>query len=390
MGQIYSFLGYENTVENNYHEAILCENFSCRLCWEVLTDPVQCQEKEDYFCRVCITRFLGSSQTCPLCKAELTVETLKPPSRIVDRVVSQLRKPRCSSVSTVVDGETRAVSGQIFIFGGGYNDEIGKSVEVFNWSTKTWTIVKDCLFLNRQGSFSFVYGKKILVCGGDLTEKIEYLNPSKNGYTSTVASVSLPDNAGCNGLLYEDRILTFYNGVVETSLELPGRSKTLLQEEICRNSPAGVHRFGNSICIVGGRENSMEKYDVVTNEMQMLPSLPYRVNDMASVVYKDNIILIGGCDGFESLNEVVMFNVTKQEYTRLPSMLEKRRSCAAVSTGDVIVAMGGENRGIESEDDNWTSLKTVEYYVIGDSTWQELPVMNLARVDATACVYKRT
>ena len=390
MGQIYSFLGYGNTVEDNYHEAILCENFSCKLCLEVLTDPVQCQGNEDYFCRACITRFLGSSQTCPLCKAELTLETLRSPSRVVDRVVSQLRKPRCSSVSTAVNGQTKTVSGQIFIFGGGYNDEIGKSVEVFNWSTKTWTIVKDCLFLNRRGSFSFVYGERILVCGGDLTEKIEYLNPSKNGYTSTVASVSLPANAGCNGLLYEDRILTFYKGVVKTSLELPGKSTTLLQEERCRNSPAGVHCFGNSIYIVGGRENSIEKYDVVTNEMQVLSSLPYRVDDMASVAYKDNIILIGGCDGLNSLSEVVMFNVTKQEYTRLPSMLEKRRSCAAVITGDVIVAMGGENRGIESKDDDWTSLKTVEYYVIGDSTWQDLPVLNLARVDATACLYKRT
>ena len=73
-----------------------------------------------------------------------------------------------------------------------------------------------------------------------------------------------------------------------------------------------------------------------------------------------------------------MFNVTTHEYRKLPSMLEKRSSCTAVIMGDVIVVMGGSNK---------TSLNTVEYYVIGDSEWKELPAMNLPRYGATACVY---
>ena len=73
-----------------------------------------------------------------------------------------------------------------------------------------------------------------------------------------------------------------------------------------------------------------------------------------------------------------MFNVTTHEYKKLPSMLEKRGWCTAVIMGDVIVVMGGYNK---------TSLNTVEYYVIGDSEWKELPAMNLPRYGATACVY---
>ena len=57
-------------------------------------------------------------------------------------------------------------------------------------------------------------------------------------------------------------------------------------------------------------------------------------------------------------------------------MLEKRRWCTAVIMSDVIVVMGGYN-----------NLNTVEYYVIGDSEWKELPVMNLARYFATSRVY---
>ena len=513
MGQIYSFLGYENTAGNNNQEALLLgENFSCKICLEVLHDPVQCQNNEHYFCRKCVTKHLGNSETCPLCMEQLTLETLRPAPRIVASVVSQLKKPRCSHVSrgceenvqveelllheqtcgyapvvcsnegcketvnrrdkesheteeckfrkitcescdeelvyvdyykkhqcsltlrkemdeiklrldeitdflkqnvatgtrhkvkletsaervhsnkqsnrqerpnknsTAICGEKNVVNGQIFIFGGGgYNDEIGKSVEVFNWSTKTWTLIKNCLFFQRWCSFSFLYGKKIMVCGGHYTERTEYLNPSESGYTATVASVSLPSNAKYNGLLHKDRILTFYRGVVETSLESPGESRTLLEGKQDRSVPAGVHCFGNNIYIVGGEKSSIEKYDVVKNEIKTLPSLPYEVSRMATVAYKDNIIILGGYDGSKSLDDVVMFNVTNQEYKKLPSLLETRYGCAAVIMGDMIVVMGGV-----VDDD---ALKTVEYYVIGDSAWQKLPAMNLARHDATACAY---
>ena len=481
------------------------DNFSCKICLKVLHDPVQCENNEHHFCRKCLTKHLENSETCPLCMDQLTLETLRPPSRIVLEIVSHLKKPRCCHVSrgctenvkvedvllheqtcgyapvvcsnegcketvnrrdqenhetkeckfrkitcescneelVCVDYEkhqctlrkemnefktrldemteslkqvvfaqgevieklkiydqsiknlqdplhrissttfqreaTVSVTGQIFIFGG-HDSETSKSFEVFNWSTKTWTLIKNCLFFQRCFSFSFIYGKKIMVCGGNHTERTEYLNPSESGYTATVASVSLPSNSKYNGLLYKDRILTFNNGVVETSLEPQGGSKTHLQEEIRRNESVGVHLFDDIVYIVGGQESKMEKYDVTKNEMETLPSLPYKVSWMATVAYKDNIIITGGHDGKEWLNDVVMFNVTTHEYKKLPSMLEKRSSCAAVMMGDVIVVMGGDNK---------TNLNTVEYYVIGDSEWQKLPAMNLARRAATACVWMK-
>ena len=488
------------------------DSFSCKICLEVLHDPVQCQNNEHYFCRKCITKHLENSETCPLCMDQLALETLRHAPRIVANVVSQIKKPRCRNVSrgctenievedvllheqtcgyapvvcsnegckdmvnrrdqesheteeckfrkitcescdeelvyvdyerhqctlrkemnevkseinevkshlnevneslkqvvlaqgevieklkvhnqrlddiqdclplfssAIVQREGKVfVNGQIFIIGGfGDGEEAGKSVEIFNWSTKTWTLIKSCLFYERRCSFSFIYGKKIMICGGYCTERIECLNPSETGYTATVASVSLPNNSKYNGLLYKDRILTFNNGVVETSLEPQGGSRTLLQEKIRRNQYVGVHLFGDNVYIVGGQESKMEKYDVTKNEMKTLPSLPYKVSDMATVVYKDNIIIIGGHDGKECLNDVVIFNVTTQEYQKLPSMLQKRRWCTAVVMGDVVVVMGGYNE---------LGLNTVEYYVIGDSEWKELPAMNVARYFATSRVY---
>jgi hypothetical protein len=113
---------------------------------------------------------------------------------------------------------------------------------------------------------------------------------------------------------------------------------------------------------------------------------------MATVAYKDNIIILGGqdCvpDMWSALNDVLMYNIHSLECKRLPSMLEKRSNCAAVIMSDVIVVMGGEIT-TERRDGyrRSTKLKTVEYYVIGDTTWQKLPAMNGTRARATACVY---
>ena len=275
MGQIYSFLGYGNTVRKNYQAEIPGRNFSCEICLQVLHDPVQCQSNEHYFCRKCITKHLENSETCPLCMDQLTLETLRSLPRRVANVVSELNKPCCRHVSggctknikvedvllhkqtcgyapvvwsndgckdmvnrrdqqsheteesklrkitcescnvcneelntqsyrqetrpytssTAIRTEKSVPKGEIFIFGGGNDEGIHKSFDVFNWSTKTWTLTENCLNFHRFWSYSFIYGNKIMICGGIPTERIEYLNPNESGYTATIASVSLSDNA---------------------------------------------------------------------------------------------------------------------------------------------------------------------------------------------------
>ena len=270
---------------NNELSSPFMDNFSCKICLEVLHDPVQCQNNEHYFCRKCITKHLENSETCPLCMDQLALENLRPVPRVIFEIISQLKKPRCRHVSrgctenvevedvllheqtcgyapvvcsnegcketvnkrdqeshetkeckfrkttcescdeelVYVDYEKHqctlrkeineiklqlkemndaikqisaaqakvanklkahdqsiknlqdplcstssakfkhkmaAVNGQIFIFGGEKRNDARKSFEVFNWSTKTWTLVKDCLFFQRFNSYSFLHGKK--------------------------------------------------------------------------------------------------------------------------------------------------------------------------------------------------------------------------------------
>lgn len=74
--------GFENAID---------KNFRCQICFNTLEDPVQCRTQQHYFCTWCLTQHLERSQTCPLCREELTLETLRPAPRIVANVLSQLK-----------------------------------------------------------------------------------------------------------------------------------------------------------------------------------------------------------------------------------------------------------------------------------------------------------
>ena len=67
------------------------EKFHCGICYNVYRDPVMCRHNQHIFCRGCITRHLMNSQTCPLCKDRLNVETLSEPPRILTECLSELR-----------------------------------------------------------------------------------------------------------------------------------------------------------------------------------------------------------------------------------------------------------------------------------------------------------
>ena len=61
--------------------------------------------------------------------------------------IKDIQDPLRHDSSTTLKREgTIIVNGKIYIIGGRYGDEIGKSVEVFNWSTKTWTLIKNFIF----------------------------------------------------------------------------------------------------------------------------------------------------------------------------------------------------------------------------------------------------
>ena len=291
-------------------------------------------------------------------------------------------------------------SSLIFVAGGSIHYS-NKSLEIFNWSTKTWTLHEDILFYPRQRSFCFPYKNSVMVCGGEHSNRIEYLNIKKDPITSHTLPVSLPKSRlfpGGKGTLCGNRILTFENSEVREIVLEPPRSSEVVASLAKYRRFYGVECFNGNIVVLGGESRTKEDhhevkgldivlyYNTSTNEVKELAPLPYGVSKMATVLYRDNVIVLGGEDrSGQPLNNVIMYNITKEENQKLPSMSQKRSACAAVIMEDVIVVMGGEEVH-KYYAGSRTSLKTVEYYVLGQDSWSELPPMHRERAGATACV----
>ena len=109
-----------------------------------------------------------------------------------------------------------------------------------------------------------------------------------------------------------------------------------------------------------------------------MPKLPVALSNMATVRWREEVVVLGGLDKeCEVLNDVFMYDCKTGKITVLPSMLEKRYNCCAIITGDTIAVMGGENEEDET-------VKTVECFTMGSSTWEYLPSMNKVRYNAVA------
>ncbi len=242
-----------------------------------------------------------------------------------------------------MDFELRSsISQDIVVAGGG-----DKSYEVFNCYTQKWTLHKDTLFFDHDDAFSFSYGEKIAICGGTDTNRVEYLNITNNRFAST-CRVQLPGTDCGKGVLCGDKILTFgQTSVLATSLKSPFKTTVLFAyKEGTKLSSHGVARVNeNAIAIVGGynfkskneTSDRVFMFNPITKRLTRLAPLPYGIAEAAVLVYKDNLVILGGTRSYnldsptgarflktESLNDVLMYNITEQQCRKMPRMVEKR------------------------------------------------------------------
>ena len=146
------------------------------------------------------------------------------------------------------------------------------------------------------------------------------------------------------------------------------------------NFSAVTQRMGEILSFNYKFTNTVLMYDATTNRCKQMSPLPFDVSLMATVSWKDNVIVIGGIDeNSRALNTVTMYNVNTEKSTMLPEMKKKRKGCAAVVTGNKIVLMGGR-------DEKGVNLNSVECYSFDTKVWEDLPPMLESRVFATAVV----
>ena len=108
-----------------------------------------------------------------------------------------------------IDNDTSQIKPSVVVAGGRGRSGNLRSVELFNWSTKTWSPLqhmKEC----REGASSFVYEDQLTVAGGwsDTIERIN-INPIVDSTQCTFSPAKLPDKLyGHSSIVYDERLIT--------------------------------------------------------------------------------------------------------------------------------------------------------------------------------------
>ena len=310
-------------------------------------------------------------------------------------VLAEMKEENAGKVRNTPSGDRE----NIIVAGGVRTD----SVEMFNWRQRTWSPLQS-MPEKRSGATSFVYNNHMTIAGGwsspVVVDNMIRMNIDPNPDLSThwndcpiklSAKLQYHSSVLCNDQLivtggYDGYLGAASDCIHEVQLVPPYNVKTLSRMPEPRQSH-NSEIFDDSLLIAGGRRtgdrkdnlNSVVLYDIRKNECKQLAPLPYEVSKMATVIWGDNIVVIGGIDKRgKALNTVIIYNVKTEQSHMLQSMKCKRFGCTAVVVGNNIVVLGGCAEG--------RALKSVEAFNFESNTWQELPEMSQARHYHTAVV----
>ena len=328
---------------------------------------------------------------------------------VTNNLKQTVQAPLLSTPSHTLSHYRGNVREDIIIAGGeGDNDQTLNSVEMFKWPEKTWVPLEP-MKQKRSRFASFVHKNTMFVAGGetedDNTEEVSsstYYDLEQIDLIGQVEQerekwihfpAKLPHRLTFHKcVIFQSRLIVigglinsknYSDGIYEVLLIPPYTSKLLSRLP----QPRAYHsaeRFNDNILITGGitfgTVESVVLYNVNDNTCKQMPPLPFALDEMATVTYGDNIILIGGADkDHTALNTVIMYNGKTGKSRMLPSMNHKREGCTAVITGSIIVVMGGR-------DDELKPLNSAEYFSFDTYSWKELPPMREARWRATSVV----
>ena len=286
----------------------------------------------------------------------------------------------------------------ILVAGSTWLSNTSKSTEIYSWEKNGWFGVLD---MNEQHccASSFIYNNQLFVIGGVNSKTIETFDLNKLPLKWEKCPGELPYRCqNHQTVVYQQRIINIgghnrdqsrrSDMISELQLTSPCTMKTLCQMPEPR-SCHGTEIFEDKFIILGGEGdqvhlNTVLEFDVNKNECKKMPPLPHPLSRMATVCWRDQVVVLGGCNEKEkALNDVFMYDCKTGKTTALPSMLEKRFKCCAVITGDTIVVMGGDN-------EKGKTLSSVECFTMGGSAWEYLPAMNKTRYGAVAEVLPST
>lgn len=148
---------------------------------------------------------------------------------------------------------------------------------------------------------------------------------------------------------------------------------------------------GKIYCFGGLTENKhpteiIEVYDIERNRWNYQGMLPTTLVDLASVVYKDDIYLLGGRTGVGAHNSLIRYDPETEEWTSLAGMLTPRFNFGACVHDGEIYAAGGQIYSHASYTIDREVLRTVEIYNIESNQWRLGPELPVELFNVCLCV----
>jgi hypothetical protein len=306
------------------------------------------------------------------------------------------------AISPIPQAPSPNVIASVMVIGGKNAEGNLSSVEVLYPGSQTWKVLQS-MQESRGSAASVLYGNDVIVSGGrsiesssDTIERLSLVcKPLK--WIPFLAELPLKicghKVAVINNCLYLVGGYAGGNSLNDATYSIllhPPYTielKCRMSQPICFH---GLQAFKESLFIFAGTQNgnidttvnTVLLYNTVNDEIKEMQPLPFAICDVATVRWNDNVIIIGGTTNTSvPLNTVILYSVKENKHKMLPSMRHARSSCAATIAGNKVIVMGGYD---------WFEkkyLNSVECFDLDRQVWEELPVMNEARSEATAVVY---
>jgi hypothetical protein len=373
------------------HEIELCrfKTTTCDDCGEKMP-------RHKYGAHGCMLRRDFDEMKKDLAEVKVTQhETMNEVREGMQRITIAIEKLEKSSrnVANVVNSMYRQYSDIVVI--GGMDSKTKKplsSVERFNFLNQTWTPLAE-LKIGRFGAAAVVFANQILVCGGAIgdnsdepTDSIEVLDLNVNPPTWQEFAVNLPIKVGDHKcVVYGNRLLIIggtKGNILDTIYELllvPPYSSKLLCRMKKERFYHGVEIFDDKVLIAGGKgaETDVEIFDITRNECVEMPPLPSPLFGMTTVRRDDTMLLIGGRDEKNNINNAIIEYDFKSGQSKVLVVMEtKGFVCSAVYSGNTLVVIG------VTEDDHGS----VDCFNFLSSSWKKLPSLTKSSLYPSAVV----
>ena len=241
----------------------------------------------------------------------------------------------------------------------------------------------------------------ILIAGGyDDGTGTEIFSCEKDGWFEV--SPMNEEHAGASSLIYKGNLFVV-GGVQSKTIETLDLSVLPLKWMKCPGKlpyACGVHQtvvYQERVIHIGGFDYNKRERSNVISELQL--TSPYNVKELCQMpeprehhrakVFKDKVFIMGGEKSWalkDRLDSVLEFDVKTSKYKEMPPLPCHLTRMATVQWRDQVVVLGGQDKDGKVLND----VFMYECFTIGGSTWKYLSAMNEARFYAVAEVLPST